>query len=87
MALLILDVNMPVMTGLQVAAKVKELFMAKQVSIEQNQSVQSFSSKQLQRPLVIFQSSLNYDVMEKLCFENEKADLFVQKPFSVKTLG
>ena len=79
-ALLILDVNLPVITGLEVCSKVKEIYTRKQKELNEK----STDPIQLHRPLIIFYSSLDYNGIEKFCFDHEKADLFVQKPFTQK---
>ena len=79
-ALLILDVNLPVITGLDVCSKVKEIYTRKQKELNDK----SIDPIQLHRPLIIFYSSLDYKNMEMLCYDHEKADLFVKKPFTQK---
>ena len=51
-SLLILDINMPVVNGLQAAAKIKELF---------ENAERDKGGNKIIRPLIVFLSQLNYD--------------------------
>ena len=64
-SLLVLDINMPIITGLELCAKVKELYIEKQVEI--NRVACLFKDRageiKLIRPLIIYSSSLDYTKM------------------------
>ena len=76
-SLLILDINMPIITGLQAAAKIKELY--------ENVGRDKGGSKII-RPLIVFLSQLDYGRMLAFTYENEQADIFFPKPISMDKL-
>ena len=75
-SLLILDVNMPIMHGLETSQKVKELYDA------HNKCTETI----LTRPLIVLWSQNDMRTIQQFITEDEQADMYWQKPLTKNEL-
>ena len=74
-SLLILDINMPELNGLECSRKIKQLY------IDKNRQTQS---KKLLRPCIIFMTQTPLTVMNAFMESDETPDLYLEKPVDAK---
>ena len=77
MALLLLDINMPVMGGHETLIEVKKMFK------EFNQSNRA---KKLLRPMICYLSQADFKVMNQFMTAEEEAEIYLEKPLPVVDL-
>ena len=96
-SLLLLDINMPILTGLDVVAHVKEKF--EQINQrnpllhdEEEKQINTFTAERssnkakILRPFICYLSQLEFKVMRTFIKEEEKADYYLEKPLLAKEL-
>ena len=76
-SLLILDINMPVLNGLQAAEKIRALYKT---------GNENLSGSKLMPPVIVFLTQLDFDHMRQLMYLNEEADIFLAKPLTTKNI-
>ena len=76
-SLLFLDINLPDKDSLKVAQQIKMQYKKLQ-EIEQH--------KKVQRPVICHNSSLNLQQIQSFMYDEEKADLYLNKPIDKKTV-
>ena len=83
-SLLLLDINMPILNGLQVLLKVKEKFELTEKKLAEIESTEdqpaSTSKLRVVRPLIAYLSQNDYGQMKMFCQPDEQADVFLAKP-------
>ena len=84
-SLLILDVNMPILNGLQVLMQVKEKFDSLESELLNSRKMISITETPLPqvkvvRPLIAYLSQNDYHTIKMFCKPEEQPDIFLSKP-------
>ena len=75
-SLLLLDINMPIMHGLECSKKVKQMY------IEANQERLQKNQPPLISPLTCFMTQTPFEVLKTLIKDDEMTDLYFEKPMN-----
>ena len=81
--LLLLDVNMPILTGMEAMKMIRDKY--KQIN-EKYRAIHDTDRKVVIEPLMCYYSQCSRDMIDTFTTEDEKADLFLQKPLPIKEL-
>ena len=76
-SLLFLDINLPDKDSLKVAQQIK-------MQYKKLQEIEQY--KKVQRPVICHNSSLNLQQIQSFMYDEEKADLYLNKPIDKKTV-
>ena len=85
--LCILDINMPILDGLQAAKQLKERYedFNKKIVEANNLVIPKEGSSLFVRPMIVHLTQFD-DSFQQLIKEEEKADIYLQKPIAQKEL-
>ena len=73
MALILLDINMPILNGLETLKLIKSRFEARE-------------EQRLMRPMICYLSQLNYKPMSSFICQEEQPDCYLEKPLPTNEL-
>ena len=71
---MLLDINMPILNGLETLKKIKELF-------------ETNDEKKLMRPMICYLSQFDYANMKNFILPDEEPDCYLEKPLPYNELA
>ena len=79
-SLLLLDINMPIVDGLECAKSIMELYKEKNLQDNGN-------GKTVLRPFLIFMTQTPFSIMKNFIQQDEQSDIYLEKPIQFQDLA
>ena len=85
-SLLLLDINMPDVNGMEALVQIKEKYRFLNERLKQAAATHAEREEEILRPFICYLSQHDKSIMGQFIKDNEKADCYLEKPLPLKEL-